>query len=343
MFVKSYLNWVVVGLAGAQLGAAQTYTSCNPLKKTCPADTGLNKWQFNTDFTSGSSAFSKWNTTAGTVESTSLGAKFTIAEQGDAPTIETDFYIFFGRVDVRMKAANGTGIISTAVMESDDLDEIDWEQISTYDTSIETDYFGKGNTTSYDRATTVTVSSPEDTFHTYSVDWTSSRIEWLLDGEVVRTLEYADAVSGKNYPQTPMRIKIGIWAGGDSDNSEGTIEWAGGETDYTAGPFTMYLDSVNITNYNPAQAYKYTDKTGSYTSIKASNSTTSTNLSHMTSSSISSSSKASSSSVSKASSSASSAASASTSSNLTSSAPLSMYSSLLATVVAAFAVGAFQI
>lgn len=32
MFVKSYLNWVVVGLAGAQLGAAQTYTSCNPLK-----------------------------------------------------------------------------------------------------------------------------------------------------------------------------------------------------------------------------------------------------------------------------------------------------------------------
>lgn len=94
--------------------------------ETCAADTGLNKWQLNTDFTSGSSAFTKWNTTAGSVESTSLGAKFTISEQGDAPTIESDFYIFFGRVDVKFRAANGTGIISTAVMESDDLDEIDW-------------------------------------------------------------------------------------------------------------------------------------------------------------------------------------------------------------------------
>lgn len=96
------------------------------LPETCAADTGLNKWQFNTDFTSGSSSFSKWNVTAGTVESTSLGAKFTISEQGDAPTIESEFYIFFGRVDVKFRAANGTGIVSTTVMESDDLDEIDW-------------------------------------------------------------------------------------------------------------------------------------------------------------------------------------------------------------------------
>jgi hypothetical protein len=96
------------------------------ITETCPADTGLAKWEFNTDFTAGSSAFSKWNTTAGTVESTSLGAKFTISEQGDAPTIESDFYIFFGRVEVKMRAANGTGIISTTVLESDDLDEIDW-------------------------------------------------------------------------------------------------------------------------------------------------------------------------------------------------------------------------
>jgi hypothetical protein len=44
------------------------------------------------------------------------------------------------------------------------------EQISTYDSSIQIDYFGKGNTTGYDRDTTVSVSSPEETFHTYAVD-----------------------------------------------------------------------------------------------------------------------------------------------------------------------------
>jgi hypothetical protein len=60
------------------------------------------------------------------VTTTDLGAKFTVSEQGDAPTIESDFYIFFGHVDVKMRAANGTGIVSTYVLESDDLDEIDW-------------------------------------------------------------------------------------------------------------------------------------------------------------------------------------------------------------------------
>ncbi|KAJ5433144.1 uncharacterized protein N7458_012300 [Penicillium daleae] len=308
--------------------------------ETCPADTGLARWEFNTDFTSGSSAFSKWNTTSGTVDSTSLGAKFTISEQGDAPTIESDFYIFFGRVEVKMRAANGTGIISTTVMESDDLDEIDWEQISTYDSSIETDYFGKGNTTSYDRATTVDVTTPEETFHTYTVDWTSSRIEWILDGEVVRTLEYADALSGKNYPQTPMRIKIGIWAGGDPDNSEGTIEWAGGETDYTAGPFSMYVESVKVINYNPASAYKYTDKTGAYTSIKATNGTTSTNLASSSSSVKAAS--ASSSSSAKSSVSSSASASASASATVSAAGSISPYSAFV-TFIVAFIAAAFKL
>lgn len=127
----------------------------------------------------------------------------------------------------------------------------------------------------------------------------------------MRTLEYADAVNGTNYPQTPMRIRIGIWAGGDPDNSEGTIEWAGGETDYTEGPFSMYVESVDIINYNPASAYKYTDKTGAYTSIKATNATTTTNLSSSNSSSIVASRRASSSASASSSSVASSSASAS--------------------------------
>lgn len=186
----------------------------------------------------------------------------------------------------------------------------------------------------------MTVSDPETTFHTYSVDWTSSRIEWLLDGEVVRTLEYADALSGKNFPQTPMRIRIGIWAGGDPDNSEGTIEWAGGETDYTDGPFTMYVESINITNYTPAQHYKYTDKTGAYTSIKSYNSTVSNSTSSSSKSSSSSAARIVSSSSAGAS---SSAASASASVAAYSGASALTYSSLFAASVVAFVVGAFQV
>ncbi|KAL2847025.1 concanavalin A-like lectin/glucanase domain-containing protein [Aspergillus pseudodeflectus] len=259
--------------ATIQTCAAQTYTDCNPTEATCDPDNGLATYRFSTDFTTGDSSFDGWNTTSGTVTSTDLGALFTISEQGDAPTIESEFYIFFGYVEVKMRAANGTGIVSTAILESDDLDEIDWEQVSTFNTEIQTNYFGKGNTTSYDRATTVTVDTPEDTFHTYGIEWTESATNWYVDGALVRTLNYADAVDGTNYPQTPMRIRIGIWAGGDPDNSEGTIEWAGGETDYTEGPFNMYVESVSIINYNPADTYTWTDQTGSYTSISAANGT----------------------------------------------------------------------
>lgn len=184
------------------------------------------------------------------------------------------------------------------------------------------------------------VTTPEETFHTYTVDWTSSRIEWILDGEVVRTLEYADALSGKNYPQTPMRIKIGIWAGGDPDNSEGTIEWAGGETDYTAGPFSMYVESVKVINYNPASAYKYTDKTGAYTSIKATNGTTSTNLASSSSSVKAAS--ASSSSSAKSSVSSSASASASASATVSAAGSISPYSAFV-TFIVAFIAAAFKL
>lgn len=128
--------------------------------------------------------------------------------------------------------------------------------------------FGKGNTTTYDRAIYYPIASPQTIFHTYTVDWTPEHITFAVDGVVLRTLNYADANGGANYPQTPMRLKLGNWAGGAPGNAPGTIQWAGGETDFSAAPFTMYVKSVKVTNYNPAQEYKWTDKSGSYKSIK---------------------------------------------------------------------------
>ncbi|RAO66116.1 uncharacterized protein BHQ10_002128 [Talaromyces amestolkiae] len=278
--MPALMRLVTAALAVAiPLAAAQTYTTCDPLNGTCPADPGLANYTFYTDFTAGDSAFEFWNTTAGTVNSTSQGAAFIISEEGDSPTIQTAFYFFFGHVDVKMKIANGTGIISSIVFLSDDLDEIDWEGIGTYNYEIETNYFGKDNTTSYDRATYPNVTTPSDEFHTYSVDWTPEQIQWFVDGDLKRTLAYDDALNGENFPQTPMVLKLGIWAGGSSSEGEGTIEWAGGETDFSDAPFTMYVESVNITNYYPAEYYTYGDTTGAYTSIVLSNSTSTSNSS----------------------------------------------------------------
>jgi hypothetical protein len=54
------------------------------------------------------------------------GAEFTIDSSGAARTMISNHYIFFGRVETWVKSAPGQGIISSFVLESDDLDEIDW-------------------------------------------------------------------------------------------------------------------------------------------------------------------------------------------------------------------------
>lgn len=186
--------------AALPLVAAQTSTECDPTKKSCPADTGLNSAAFHTDFTQGASANTSWSAAAyTTITYGSDGAEFTIANANQAPTIQTDFYIFFGRVEVKMKAAPGTGIVSSIVLESDDLDEIDWEFLGGNTAQVETNFFGKGNTTDYNRAVYYSVEKPQSEFHTYAVDWNADRLEFIIDGVTVRTLSSKDPLTNSGY------------------------------------------------------------------------------------------------------------------------------------------------
>lgn len=128
----------------------------------------------------------------------------------------------FGRVEYTIKAAPGTGIVSSAVLQSDDLDEIDWEWLGGSSDQVQSNYFGKGDTSTNNRGAFHSDPGSQDSFHTYSVDWTSSQIVWAINGKTVRVLTPESANKGM-YPQTPMMIKVGAWAGGDSNNAQGTI------------------------------------------------------------------------------------------------------------------------
>ena len=222
---------------------------------------------WDTDFTVGKDAIKGWKQTDGSLTYTSEGAEFVIAKKGDAPTIGSEAYLHFGYVEVTMKAASGQGIISSIVLESDDLDEVDWEWIGGVDSKVQMNYFGKGNTTTYDRVKVADVANNQNDFHTYALNWTAESLTWLIDGIPMRTLNYADANGGKNYPQTPCNVRLGNWPGGDSEN-KGTRDWAGGVVDYTKAPFTMTVKSVKVINYSPGTEYKYTDMSGDFKSIE---------------------------------------------------------------------------
>ena len=251
----------------AALTSAQTFTSCNPLNTTCPPDPALGT-NHTFDFIA-SSAGSTWNASAGTVAYTNEGAGFTINQKGDAPTIQTNFYLFFGQVEVWMRAAHGQGIVSSIVLQSDDLDEIDWEIIGSNTTHAENNYYGKGNTTAaVERAKWYPMPTPpQDTFHNYTTSWTKDQLDWYIDGNLIRTLKYEDANAGASYPQSPMYLKLGIWAAGDAANNNYTVQWAGGKVDYSKGPYTMSVKSARVTDFSSGKEYKYKDNSGAWQSI----------------------------------------------------------------------------
>lgn len=216
------------------------------------------------DFTQGE--VNSFTASGGTPTYGSDGVTFTISKSGDAPQLNSVFYIMFGRVDITMKCAPGTGIVTSVVLQSDDLDEIDMEFLGVDASQVQTMYFGKGQRAP-DPLVYASAPNNQDQFVTYSFDWTSERIVWSVGGSDVRVLEassYPDY-----YPQTPMQLKFGIWAGGDPSNSEGTIAWAGGSTDYSQGPFSATVQKVAVTDYSTGNKYSYGDMSGTWESIRS--------------------------------------------------------------------------
>jgi beta-glucanase (GH16 family) len=272
MYLKNYAAALTAVLP---IVAAQTYSDCNPTKKSCSPDSGQKEYTFSTDFTKDTS-LDGWETAAGNVTFDDNGAAFTINQKGDAPTIDTKGYFFFGRVDVEMKAAPGTGVVSSIVMESDDLDEIDWEWLGGDNTQVQSNYFGKGDTASYDRGAFHPVDQPTSRLHSYVIDWNPQRIEWIIDGTVVRTLNYKAAQGGTRYPQTPMQVKLGTWCAGLPNSPKGTVEWAGGYTNFALAPFDAWYQSITVIDYcggsaactEDVQQYVYGDRSGSMQSIQ---------------------------------------------------------------------------
>ena len=176
----------------------------------------------------------------------------------------------FGKVSVTMKAASGQGVVSSLVLQSDDLDEIDWEWLGSDGAQVQSNYFGKGQTTTYNRGAFHADPGNQNTYKTYSIDWTAGQVVWAIDGKTVRALAPADA--NGQYPQTPMQLKMGTWSGGDSSNAPGTIAWAGGPTNYGAcgnNACAMSVKSVVVTDYSTGKTYAYGDSTGTWQSIKA--------------------------------------------------------------------------
>ncbi|TVY65740.1 putative glycosidase crf1 [Lachnellula suecica] len=319
--MRSTISTAAVLLSALSAVKAQTFTDCNPTLKTCPSDPGYGKGNtFFTDFSTSSTTPSGWSLADGTTMTyDSNGANFKIATKTSAPTMSSEKYIMFGNVSTYAKASPGTGIVSSFILESDDLDELDWEWLGSTDTSVESNFFGKGNVTTYDRAIYHPLTKAITGWHTYTIQWTQDYVKWLIDGVEVRNLPFNDPLThgGTQFPQTPMKIKLGNWVGcadaaaAADPKTQGTCQWAGGPASFdNDATYTMLVKNITIDDAGCGGDYTYTDLTGMYQSIESSNTGSNCGASGSSSSSVSAS--GSSSATSAASSKASSATSTGT-------------------------------
>ena len=183
------------------------------------------------------------------------GMELTIENKFENPALTSSFYIMYGKVDAEIKGAFGSGIVSSLYLQSDDLDEIDIAEILGGDPfDYQTNYFIKGNVTSYDRERYHKLQvSPLKEYYKYGVEWTPSKIIWYLDDQPVRQLSCKNK---QGFPTSPMAIKISLWAGEDTEN-EGTIAWSKGLTNYQDGPFTMNVRNLMVSDYSSGKTYSY--------------------------------------------------------------------------------------
>ncbi|EGX93617.1 Concanavalin A-like lectin/glucanase [Cordyceps militaris CM01] len=248
--------------------SAQTSTDCN-----CPADAAVGKKGINCDFTKG--ACDAFDHIAGkAVTYGPRGAVSAVDGSFQAPTLVSKAALFFGRVDVEMQAAPGRGIVTSLVLLSDDLDEIDLEALGFDNANIQSNTFSRGDKDKHDLLGLLPVADLTGASHRYTVDWTTERIEFYVDGALKRTLKRADIPD--RYPESPMRVRFGAWVAGGDGNQPGTIDWAGGRPDFSKGPAASYFKSVTVVDYaggssatdKDVKEYSYGDRTGSSKSIR---------------------------------------------------------------------------
>ena len=148
-----------------------------------------------------------------------------LAQRGGKPGTSTKAYraaeiftaqsVLYGRIEFRMRAAAGSGVISNFFTwkEGSELTNVDWEE-------VDIEVFGKDGATSW-QSNIITVGNPRTTseevhnepatladgYHTYTLEWTPSSVTWLVDG-VVRRVSTGEQV---DQLVSPAQLRFNIW------------------------------------------------------------------------------------------------------------------------------------
>lgn len=152
-----------------------------------------------------------------------------------------DFY-GYGKFETRLKAAKGSGLVTsffTYSGPSDGLphDEIDVEILGKDTTKMQINYFvndAGGHEQMIDLGFDASAG-----YHNYAIVWTSGAIKWYVDDHLVYMVS---ASACTPLPSTPGRIMVNLWAGTGVDGWLGPFTYPGAPI-YAQYDWVQYFQS----------------------------------------------------------------------------------------------------
>ncbi|KAI8865508.1 concanavalin A-like lectin/glucanase [Ramicandelaber brevisporus] len=148
-----------------------------------------------------------------------------------------------GRVEVEMAMAAGSGVVSSiVVIDPQSKDELDWEMVGKDVQAAQSMYYVSGQRVDMVAGFHGAKSGGSDlaqSVHTYGLDFTQNKVEWMIDGKSVRSLL---DLGVRPFPKKFSQLRIGIWDGSNTNGWAGVVDW-------TRAPFTMLVKSVHIKPY----------------------------------------------------------------------------------------------
>ncbi len=165
--------------------------------------------------------------------------------------LRTRTAVTYGRCEVRMKSAAGSGVVSSFFTYHDgssnpvaNWNEIDIEILGRHQNQVQFNTITPGQINHV--FTSLTPFNPHAAFHLYAFEWTPDYVAWFIDGYEVHRQTGAHLATLTR----PQKIMMNIWP-------PTTVEWAGALN--PAGlPVFAYYDWVKYYAYTPGQGDNFT-------------------------------------------------------------------------------------
>jgi len=155
----------------------------------------------------------------------------------------------YGKVEVSAKLPKGKGMWPAIWMLGENWKEVGWPKCGEIDIMEHVGYekdtiYGTVHTEAYnhtkgtEKGGSTFISAPYSEFHTYSVEWTPKKIDFLLDGEVYQQFVNENKTDNEWPFDQPFHLKLNIAVGGTWGGQRGI--------DDSIFPQRMLVDYVRV-------------------------------------------------------------------------------------------------